>query len=106
MFKQLMGYIGEYKKYFILAPILVVGESVAELILPYLMGLLVGNGVGGNNIPYMYRLGAWASSTVSMPQNSPPRRPRDSAIICGRPCSGRFRPSPLRMWTNFPRHLW
>ncbi len=61
MFKQLMGYIGEYRKYFILAPILVVGESIAELILPYLMGLLVSNGVGGNSgagdVPYMYLMG-------------------------------------------------
>ena len=58
MFKQLMGYIREYKKYFILAPILVVGEAIAELILPYLMGLLVSKGVGGSNPPYMYRMGA------------------------------------------------
>ena len=58
MFKQLMGYIREYRKYFILAPILVVGEAIAELILPYLMGLLVSNGVGGSNPTYMYRVGA------------------------------------------------
>ena len=57
MFKQLMGYIGQYRKYFILAPLLVVGESVAELILPYLMGLLVSDGVGTGNIPYMYTTG-------------------------------------------------
>ena len=51
MFKQLMGYIGEYRRYFILAPILVVGESLTELILPYLMGKLVSNGVGTSNLP-------------------------------------------------------
>ena len=57
MFKQLMGYIGEYRRYFILAPILVVGESLTELILPYLMGKLVSNGVGTGNVQYMYTLG-------------------------------------------------
>ena len=57
MFKQLMGYIGEYRKYFILAPLLVVGESLAELILPYLMGKLVGTGVGNQDVGYMYMMG-------------------------------------------------
>ena len=62
MFRQLVGYIRQYRKYFILAPILVVGESITELILPYLMGLLVSNGVGGNggagDTRYMYIMGA------------------------------------------------
>ena len=58
MFKQLMGYIGQYRKYFILAPILVVGESIAELILPYLMGKLVSDGVGNSDVQYMYMIGA------------------------------------------------
>ena len=57
MLKQLMGYIGEYKKYFILAPLLVVGESLAELILPYLMGLIVDVGVVEGNRPYMFYMG-------------------------------------------------
>ena len=51
MFKQLMGYIQQYRKYFILAPLLVVGESLAELILPYLMGKIVDQGVANRAIP-------------------------------------------------------
>ncbi len=58
MFRQLMGYIREYKKYFILAPLTVVGESVAELILPYLMGRIVDEGVSTGNKPLMFQLGA------------------------------------------------
>lgn len=57
MFKQLMGYIQQYRKYFILAPLLVVGESLAELILPYLMGKIVDVGVAGKDIPYMFLVG-------------------------------------------------
>ena len=57
MFKQLMGYIQQYRKYFILAPLLVVGESLAELILPYLMGKIVDQGVANRDIPYMFLVG-------------------------------------------------
>ena len=57
MFKQLMGYIQQYRKYFILAPLLVVGESLAELILPYLMGKIVDDGVQNGDIPYLLIVG-------------------------------------------------
>lgn len=57
MLKQLMGYIREYKKYFILAPLLVVGEAIAELVLPYLMGRLVDVGVANEDVPYMFLTG-------------------------------------------------
>ena len=57
MIKQLMGYIQQYRKYFILAPLLVVGESLAELLLPYLMGLIVDNGVAAKDVPYMFTIG-------------------------------------------------
>ena len=57
MFKQLMKYIGEYKKYFILAPLLVVGEAIAELLLPYCMGRIVDVGVATGNVPYMFLMG-------------------------------------------------
>ena len=57
MLKQLMGYIQEYRKYFILAPLLVVGEAIAELVLPYLMGRIVDVGVAEKDIPYMFLIG-------------------------------------------------
>ena len=57
MLKQLMGYIREYRKYFILAPLLVVGEAIAELVLPYLMGRLVDVGVANADVPYMFLTG-------------------------------------------------
>ncbi len=57
MFKQLMGYIQQYRKYFILAPLLVVGEAIAELLLPYLMGRIVDEGVANGNVSYMLSIG-------------------------------------------------
>ncbi len=57
MIRQLMGYIREYKKYFILAPVLVIGEAIAELLLPYLMGKIVDVGVANGDTQYMYLLG-------------------------------------------------
>lgn len=57
MFRQLMGYIQEYRKYFILAPLLVVGEAIAELVLPYLMGRIVDVGVAERDVPYMFLIG-------------------------------------------------
>ena len=57
MLKQLMKYIGEYKKYFILAPLLVVGEAIAELLLPYLMGRIVDVGVANGDVKYMFLMG-------------------------------------------------
>lgn len=58
MFRQLMGYIQQYKKYFILAPLTVVGESLAELLLPYLMGRIVDVGVANGDKQYMFMMGA------------------------------------------------
>lgn len=58
MFKQLVGYIKGYEKYFVLAPLTVVGESLAELILPFLMGRIVDVGVEGQDKPYIFILGA------------------------------------------------
>lgn len=57
MLKQLMGYIQQYRKYFILAPLLVVGEAIAELVLPYLMGRIVDVGVAERDVPYMFLIG-------------------------------------------------
>ena len=58
MLKRLAGFIGQYKKYFILAPILVVFESVAELLLPMMMGKIVDQGINTASYSYIYLMGA------------------------------------------------
>ncbi len=57
MLKQLMKYIGQYRRYFILAPVLVIGEAIAELLLPYLMGRIVDVGVANADRQYMFIVG-------------------------------------------------
>ena len=54
---SVFSYIGEYKPLFILAPFLTVLESVAELILPFLMGKIVDNGIDKNDTGYMITMG-------------------------------------------------
>ena len=57
MLKRLAGFIGQYKKYFIMAPFLVVFESVAELLLPMMMGKIVDQGINTANYTYIYMMG-------------------------------------------------
>ena len=45
MVKKLFSYIGEYKKYAILTPLLVVVEVVCELIMPRFMAKIVDVGI-------------------------------------------------------------
>ena len=58
MLKRLAGFIGQYKKYFIMAPFLVVFESVAELLLPMMMGKIVDQGINTASYSYIYLMGA------------------------------------------------
>ncbi|GMO56304.1 MAG: ABC transporter ATP-binding protein [Rickettsiales bacterium] len=45
--KKLLSYLGEYKKYVILTPLMMFGESIMEVIIPYLMGVMVDKGIAG-----------------------------------------------------------
>jgi ATP-binding cassette subfamily B protein len=57
MLKKLSAYIGEYKKYAILTPLLVVLEVVCELILPRLMAGIVDVGIAEGNMSYILKNG-------------------------------------------------
>lgn len=50
MIKRLLPYIGSYKRYAILAPLLVVLESVCELLLPLLMAAVIDDGILQSNM--------------------------------------------------------
>lgn len=58
MIKTLSPYIGQYKRYMVLAPLMVVLETVFELILPLLMADIVDIGVANGDLPYIAKLGA------------------------------------------------
>ena len=50
MIKRLVPYIGAYKRYAILAPLLVLLESVCELLLPLLMASIIDDGIQQSNL--------------------------------------------------------
>ena len=45
MVKKLLSYVGEYKKWVLLAPVLMVIEVACELVLPRLMAAIVDVGI-------------------------------------------------------------
>ena len=49
MIKKLIKFIGDYKKYALLAPVLVIGETLAELLLPFLMGKMIDVGIANGD---------------------------------------------------------
>lgn len=58
MQQKLTDFIGDNKKYFIVAPLLTVAESSAELLLPFLMGKIVDKGLKESNAGYVLAIGA------------------------------------------------
>lgn len=52
MLKKLSQSIGEYKKPSILAPIFVTCEVILEVIIPFVMGKIIDNGIRANNMRY------------------------------------------------------
>ena len=58
--KRLLSYVGEYKKYAILAPILVAIEVVFDVAIPMVMSWIIDNGIngpGGADIGYVFKMG-------------------------------------------------
>ena len=49
MIRKLSRYIGEYKKITVITPILMVLEVAFEVVIPYLMGHIIDDGIKGNN---------------------------------------------------------
>ncbi|MCL2164025.1 MAG: ABC transporter ATP-binding protein/permease [Oscillospiraceae bacterium] len=57
MIKKLLSSVREYRKETILAPVYVTIESILEIIIPTLMGLLIDNGINQKDISYILRIG-------------------------------------------------
>lgn len=58
MIKTLAKSIREYKKQTILAPLLIALEVIMDILIPYVMSKLVDNGIYGENMAVIYKLGA------------------------------------------------
>ena len=58
MIKKLLGSVREYKTASFLAPSLVVGEVIIEVIVPILMANLIDFGITKSNMTYILQTGA------------------------------------------------
>ena len=54
MFKNLLPRIREYKKLALVTPILMVGEVAMEVLIPFLMSLIVDNGIAKGDLSYVF----------------------------------------------------
>lgn len=57
MIKKLANYIGEFKKDTILTPLYVIIEVFLEVAIPYLMAMIIDNGIGKENTRYVVIVG-------------------------------------------------
>ncbi|WP_026654147.1 ABC transporter ATP-binding protein [Butyrivibrio sp. AE3003] len=57
MIKTLGKELKEYKLVSVLTPLCMIGEVAAEMIIPKLMGKIVDNGIYGENMAYIFRVG-------------------------------------------------
>lgn len=48
MIRKITSYLGEYKKYAILTPIVMIGEVVMEVLIPFVMAAIIDIGIQGN----------------------------------------------------------
>ncbi len=57
MVKTLLKELKEYKLVSVLTPLCMIGEVAAEMIIPKFMGKIVDNGIYGQNMMYIFRVG-------------------------------------------------
>ena len=53
----LLSHMGKYKKQTILTPIMVVGETVIDILIPYLMSKILDVGIANRDLGYVTRIG-------------------------------------------------
>ena len=57
MINTLSKSIRQYKKLSLLSPLFVTGEVIIEMLIPYLVGILIDNGIMKGNMPYITKTG-------------------------------------------------
>lgn len=58
MIKKIISCLGEYKKYTILTPVIIIGEVLMEILIPFVMAKILDNGINGDGgIPYIVKMG-------------------------------------------------
>ena len=59
MIKKLLGELKEFTLPSVLTPVCMIGEVIAEMIIPILMGYIVDKGINGGDMNYIIRTGIW-----------------------------------------------
>lgn len=57
MVKKLLSCVGEYKKYAILTPVVMIGEVLMEVLIPLVMAKIVDVGIGNGDVNYTIKMG-------------------------------------------------
>lgn len=58
MIRKIISCIGEYKKYAILTPVIIIGEVLMEIMIPFVMAKILDVGINGDGgIPYIIKMG-------------------------------------------------
>jgi len=57
MIKKLLPSLGEYKKYALLTPLLVIAEVILEINIPFLMSKIIDIGIKNSDIKYILKIG-------------------------------------------------
>ena len=57
MIKKLIKFVGEYKKYAILTPIMTLAEVVVDMFIPTFMASLVDKGVNAGDMNHIVKMG-------------------------------------------------
>lgn len=57
MLKHILSCLGTYKKYAILAPMIISIEVCMEILMPLVMAKIIDNGIGNGDIHYVAKMG-------------------------------------------------
>ena len=58
MVKKLLSHVGEFKRDSLLAPLFVSGETILEVLIPFMMSSIIDDGLNTGNMGYVYKTGA------------------------------------------------
>ncbi len=57
MYKKILSYVGEYKKYALLSPLSIIGEVAMEVLIPTVMAMIIDNGIKQGDVSYVVKMG-------------------------------------------------
>ncbi|MFR7724219.1 MAG: ABC transporter transmembrane domain-containing protein, partial [Clostridia bacterium] len=57
MLKKLLACVGEYKKYTILTPVVMIGEVLMEVLIPLVMAKIVDVGIANGDVAFTVKMG-------------------------------------------------